>query len=91
MIPGLPTSASLQMSQTDQRQQKTDTSAQTATRFGSEGGLRSSVVTNFAMGGSSLEANTGDKPAIPVWAYLAAAGAVAGVAWYLYRRRGRGS
>lgn len=47
------------------------------------------MVTNFAMGGSSLEANTGDKPAIPVWAYLAAAGAVAGVAWYLYRRRGR--
>ena len=90
MIPGLPMNASLQMSQTDQRQQKTDTQTKSATDFGTGGGLRSSVITTFAQGGSSLEANTGDKAAIPTWAWIVAAAAVVGIAWFLYRRGRRG-
>lgn len=87
MIPGLPMSASLQMSNTDQRQQKTDTQTKSATDFGTGGGLRSSVITNFAQGGSSLEANTGDKAAIPTWAWVVVGGAVLGIGWFLWRRR----
>lgn len=87
MIPGLTPNLNLNLSETDNRQQRSSGQSDSATRLGTGGGLRSSIVNNFSMGGSTLEANTGDAAAIPTWAYWAVGGAVVVIGYVLWKRR----
>lgn len=83
----LPTSASLNLKGGSTESRVGDTSGSSRSRFDSGAGLRSSIVTNFAMGEGRLNANTGDTPPIPTWAYVAGAAAVLGIGFFLLRRR----
>lgn len=79
-IPG-----NLSLSQSD----RTDLSSANDQRNDTQSsGFRSSIVQNFALGGSSLEASaSATASSIPVWAWAAAG--VAAVVWIWYKFGGR--
>lgn len=88
MIP-LPSNLQMSLSETDNRQQKSSGQSDSNTKLGTGGGLRSSIVNNLSMGGSTLEANTGDAAAIPTWAYWAVGGVVAVIGYAIWKRKSR--
>ena len=78
MIPSLSASASDQTSQTASQRQELGSSGSS--------GFRSSVVNNLALGGSKLDAATGDG-GVPIWAWVAIIGGVVFLCYFMLRRR----
>jgi hypothetical protein len=80
---GIPGNVSL--SQSDRTDQ---TAATTNNLSSSSSGYRSSIVNNYALGGSRLDAETSaSASAIPMWGWIALGVAGVAFAWYKYGKR----
>lgn len=64
---------------------KMDTKSQVSNQGGSGGGVKSSITNNLALGGSSVDAQTGGE-SIPTWIYVSAAVLGASLLWLVYQR-----
>ncbi len=79
---GLPTNLSL--SSTDQTSQTSQTKSS-----GSQGGSgqRSSIINNFALGGSRLDSAVSDATGMPLWGWVAIGGGALLLVWWIWRSR----
>lgn len=54
----------------------------------STNGYHNAIVNNYALGGSSLTSALASGGTLPVWAWVAMAAGLAGLAWWALKRKG---